>query len=108
MPTARYGHSVVNVNDTLYAIGGATGLASGPSGGWIPTNANEQYLPIRYGTTELTYQTPAPTLSSSPVPSPSLTTTDSTTQQPTFSPNPTATAPELPAWTALPVAIMLF
>lgn len=107
MPTARYGHSVVNVNDTLYAIGGATGLASGPSGGWIPTNANEQYLPISYGTTELTYQTPAPTLSSSPVPSPSLTTTDSTTQQPTFSPNPTATAPELPAWTALPVAIML-
>jgi len=24
MPTARYGHSVVNVIDTLYAIGGAT------------------------------------------------------------------------------------
>ncbi len=77
MPTARYDLAVATVNDTLYAIGGATGIASGPGGGWIPTNANEQYTPIGYGTIDAANQNTVlslteplnPSASGSPLPS---------------------------------------
>jgi hypothetical protein len=79
MPTARYSLSIVTVNDTLYAVGGFVGLASGPNG-WIPTDANEQYLPIDYGTIDPTNQ--------SPTPSP----TTNITTEPTQSANPNQSA----------------
>jgi hypothetical protein len=46
MPTNRTDFSIAVVNDALYAIGGY------PSSSYVvtPTNANEQYIPIGYGT----------------------------------------------------------
>jgi N-acetylneuraminic acid mutarotase len=41
MPTARYGHGVAVVNDTLYAIGGIEGWIGAPV-----SAANEQYTPF--------------------------------------------------------------
>jgi N-acetylneuraminic acid mutarotase len=56
MPTRRRGLAVANINDTLYAIGGAN---------LSITYANEQYTPIGYGT-------PDPTPTQNPTPSPTI------------------------------------
>ncbi|MCW4010672.1 MAG: hypothetical protein NWF05_08640 [Candidatus Bathyarchaeota archaeon] len=60
MPTARWGISLVNVNDRLYALGGGTADNSDPQ-----LRVNEEYIPINYG-----FLTPSPTLQ--PTASPSI------------------------------------
>ncbi len=89
MPTARWGLTLVNVNDTLYALGGEADT------NWLTTN--EMYTPANYG--EEASPSPSPTLQptiptsptlpplndSTPTPPPSP--TPSPTQEPTLRPN---------------------
>jgi len=73
MPTYRYGLAVAVVNDTLYALGGS---------GVSLTDANEQYVPIGYGTV---------------TPSPLTTVTQFPELTPTQSPTASAYASEQPS-----------
>ena len=74
MPTAREGHTTVNINDTVYAIGGRT-----PS----DSQANEKYLPLG----GVSLETPTPSTSPSRSPTPFV--------------SPTPSIPEFPSWMAV-------
>jgi hypothetical protein len=104
MPTARWGLSLVNVDDKLYALGGGTADSTDPS-----LILNEEYTPITYP-----YPTQSPKTSTLPTSSPS----PSPTPQPTFptlpplndstptppkslTPSPSVT--EFPNWIILPI-----
>jgi N-acetylneuraminic acid mutarotase len=76
MPTTRGGLSLVNVNDSLYAMGGADS-----SGNFLTTN--EKYTPANYGLV------PSPSLSTSPSPSATIL--------------PTSSVPEFPSWIIVPL-----
>jgi len=97
MPTGRTDLALVNVNDTLYALGGTNKTVSVmvPGGAsqqewdaaWdkiasMRTHANERYLPLGYGTM------PPPASSPSP----------SETQNPAAPLTPSPSNPELPSW----------
>lgn len=58
MHQARGGLGVISVNNTIYAIGGFKVTDS--NGNVAPTNANEQYLPIGYGSPDKSFTTPSP------------------------------------------------
>lgn len=97
MPTGRSDFGLVNLNDTLYVIGGYTyNLTTWLDGYTIlgpprtPTAANEQYLPPGYN---------PPT---SPSPTPTPTPTPSPPQTPTPSPTPTPSAPSTATATTTP------
>lgn len=92
MPTARWGLSLVNVNDTLYALGGEDGT------NWLTTN--ERYTPANYGTEDTppppTPTSPASTTLPTPSPTSSMFPSNSPTQQPTSEPTSTQIATPAP------------
>jgi len=103
MPTKRYGLGLAVVDDTIYAIGGASTSL---------TNANEQYTPLGYGTPAPSYtnptstSTPSATASLTPTPTspataapPTQTPAPTPTQTPTATPQPTATPTPQPTFT---------
>jgi parallel beta-helix repeat protein len=64
MPTARGYSGVAVVNDTIYVVGG---IARSPDLRFTsPSTANEQYIPMKYGTPDPTNQTPTAASSASP------------------------------------------
>lgn len=54
MPTGRSSLALVNINDTLYALGGTNrtgyGITSDDQIALLRTHANERYFPVAYGT----------------------------------------------------------
>jgi hypothetical protein len=56
-PTNRYNFGVVNLNETFYVIGGHTYEFPGS---FAPSNVNEQYTPVGYGTPDLLYDNVPP------------------------------------------------
>jgi N-acetylneuraminic acid mutarotase len=96
MPSDRKGFGVAVLNDTFYVIGGyiKTGVKKGITIDepiYEDSVANEQYLPIGYGTPDPSYEDssalPAQTPSSTPAPTPIPTTT----------PNPSSSIIQQPA-----------
>ena len=72
VPTYRVNFGIAVLNDTFYAIGGRTYNYPFPDDNYFTvaeSAANEQYLPVGYGTPDPTYQTPTP----EPTPSPLVT-----------------------------------
>jgi hypothetical protein len=58
MPTLCMDFGLASVYDKIYAIGGFKVTDS--NGNVAPTNANEQYLPIGYGSPDKSFTTPSP------------------------------------------------
>ncbi len=56
-PTNRYNFGVVNLNETFYVIGGHTYEFPGS---FAPSNVNEQYTPVGYGTPDPSYDNVPP------------------------------------------------
>lgn len=54
MPDERFSYGLAVINDTFYLIGGST-YGEGFFAPYAPSNANEQYYPIGYGTPDPTY-----------------------------------------------------
>ncbi len=105
-PEGRDGFGIAALSDTFYVIGGYVQVGTGGlMEGFRPifegSAANEQYLPIGYGTPDPSYQTPTPTPTSTstptptpaPTPTPTPSQTSTPTQSPSMSPTETPTAP---------------
>lgn len=91
MPTAREYHAMVNINDTIYAVGGRT-----PS----DSQANEKYLPLG----DSSPQTPTPSASPSPNPISEPSPTVSPERSPSMSPSPSLSEPPSPSASPTPSA----
>jgi N-acetylneuraminic acid mutarotase len=72
-PTIRLISKAVTVNDAIYLVGGRTGQWGAMTFEY-PSNITELYLPIGYGTPDLTAPTSTPSLT--PTPNPSQTVAD--------------------------------
>jgi N-acetylneuraminic acid mutarotase len=104
MPTSRLELEVAVLNDTLYAMGGASWVGPEANIGTVYAT-NEQYIPLDYqGSIPSPYvptPSPSPATSPSPTPLPSETPAPSTTPSPSAQPTKTPEPQQEPFPTAL-------
>jgi hypothetical protein len=55
MPSERVDYGLAVMNDTFFIIGGSNNVYTDMNGRYFPVNANEQYIPIGYGTPDPSY-----------------------------------------------------